>query len=141
MEKKRNQKLHDKHQKHHKPPHDAYELYESEHTVWWLNDAPPRPSARVNSDRFTEISPSEHTVQWLNDVPPRPSSRVNYDRFKEISPKAEKRIMGDYRRSNEDSTDGKRVIYDDDVDAEAADFIKFEHEKLGLNKWMSIKDY
>ncbi|KAL2519608.1 Uncharacterized protein Adt_15855 [Abeliophyllum distichum] len=100
MEKKRNQKPHDKHHKHHKRPHDVFELYESEHTVGWLNDVPPRPTARVNSDRL-----------------------------KEKTPKAENRIVRDYWHANEDSTDRIRVIYDEDVDGEAAEFIKLEHDK------------
>ncbi|CAI9756315.1 unnamed protein product [Fraxinus pennsylvanica] len=111
MEKKRNQKHHDKHQKHHQPQ-DAYEIYEAEHMAWWLKDIHPRPSARLNSNQFEEITP-----------------------------KAGNRIVVDNWRTTEDSIEGKRVIFDEDIDAEAAEFIELEHEKFGLSKWMSKKGY
>ncbi|CAI9785131.1 unnamed protein product [Fraxinus pennsylvanica] len=170
MDKKRNLKLHDKHQKHHHAP-DAYELYEAEHTALWLKDAHPRPSAHVNSNQFEEMSPmdenrivvqkrnqklhdkhhqpsdayevyeAEHMSRWLKDAHPPPIARANSNQFEEIRPKAENRITVDYWSTNEDSTDGNRVNYDEVIDAEAEKFIVMEHEKHGLRKWMPMKGY
>lgn len=164
MEKKRNQKLRDKH--HHAP--DAYELYEAEHTARWLKDDYPRPSARVNSNQFEEVAPmdenriigqkrnqklhdkhqkhhqppdayelyeAEHMGRWLKDAHPRPSSRPNFGQFEDINPMAENEIKVDYWHTNE------RVNDVDVVDAEAEEFIEMEREKHGLRKWMSMKGY
>ncbi|KAM7487252.1 hypothetical protein LguiB_024736 [Lonicera macranthoides] len=74
----------------------------------------------------------QHDLQLI-DAPPYSNiymiSRgfeANYDKVKKA----------DTKRVTEYIQNGDLKIYEEDVDAEAEDFIKHEHKKFELGKWM-----
>ncbi|CAA3030560.1 Hypothetical predicted protein [Olea europaea subsp. europaea] len=85
----------------------------------------------INLRDAYELYKSEHMAWRLKDIHQHPIS------FKRLV----LRLKTESWCIIEDSTNGELVINDEDIDAEFAEFIELEDEKLALSKWMSKKGY
>lgn len=94
----------------------------------------------------------EMKIHKLIDAPPYPSIRYTSDGFEAFRPEKEINVSKErqeYRwNSNgyvdrEENSYGKLVYEEEeeDVDAEANNFIKSEHDKFNHAKWMSMKSF
>lgn len=97
--------------------------YKDDLKVHKLIDAPPYPSISYTSNGFEAFRPEKE----INVEKERPEYPWNSNKYVD----------------QEENSYGKLVYEDEeeDIDAEANNFIKWEHKKFNRAKWMSMKSF
>ncbi|KAK4429776.1 hypothetical protein Salat_1278200 [Sesamum alatum] len=155
MERKRNVKNHDSHGQQRHRPRDAYELYELEHMprtlltkVPSIDHAKPRedevfrPQTGQNSWSQPKDGHQRHRPQdayELYELEHRPHT-LSHGQYEVLRPhynETGRRVQKSWSQTR----DGSGESYKENIDCEAEAFIRLEHDKFELSKWMSMNGY
>ncbi|KAL0421447.1 UNVERIFIED_CONTAM: hypothetical protein Slati_3167600 [Sesamum latifolium] len=148
MERKRNVKNHDSHAQRRHRPMDAYELYELEHMprtlqtkVPSIDRAKPREDAtsRPHYDPGRTVQNSWSQTKNGNHEHQRHRPRDAYELYElEHMPRTLPQVKVPSTDRAKPSDQNGRESCKENIDCEAEAFIRLEHEKFELSKWMSM---